>query len=255
MPSTTKGLPYPSSSDDPDIPADIQALAEAVDTELDGYAASDLITYNSASPTAPGTGDVWIDDSGTVPVGKVWNGSAWETFSGAASPTVNEGGSSGVTFSTLTNPDGDGKNYRLAVCNAGGSLVVTAPGTVQALLVGGGNNYAVTPAGNAGDVRMGTYLLPAATHTVTVGAAGVPGLPSSIGTVVITSAAGVAANGSNAQGGGGTAGNLNLGLSSSITGSALTYATAQSGAPVANRGDAGTAGNATDGVVIVRWVI
>lgn len=37
MPTTTKGLPYPSNSDNVDVPGDIQALAEAVDTELNAY--------------------------------------------------------------------------------------------------------------------------------------------------------------------------------------------------------------------------
>jgi hypothetical protein len=34
MPSTSIGFPYPSSSDDPDVPADIQALADALNTFL-----------------------------------------------------------------------------------------------------------------------------------------------------------------------------------------------------------------------------
>lgn len=34
MPTTTKGIPYPDSSDDPDVPADMQALAQAVDALL-----------------------------------------------------------------------------------------------------------------------------------------------------------------------------------------------------------------------------
>ena len=37
MPSTSKGLPYPSGTDVPDIVSDLQAIAEAVDTELDDY--------------------------------------------------------------------------------------------------------------------------------------------------------------------------------------------------------------------------
>jgi hypothetical protein len=37
MGTTTKGLPYPSQSDDPNVPGDIQALATAVDTELNDY--------------------------------------------------------------------------------------------------------------------------------------------------------------------------------------------------------------------------
>lgn len=34
---TAKGFPYPSDTDPVDVPGDIQALAEAVDTELDDY--------------------------------------------------------------------------------------------------------------------------------------------------------------------------------------------------------------------------
>lgn len=34
MPTTTNGLPYPSSTAPPNVPADIQALAEAVDTAV-----------------------------------------------------------------------------------------------------------------------------------------------------------------------------------------------------------------------------
>lgn len=41
MATTTKGLPYPTTSDEPTVTADIQALAEAVDTAL-GSAGSDL---------------------------------------------------------------------------------------------------------------------------------------------------------------------------------------------------------------------
>jgi len=40
MPTTTKGIPYPASSDDPDVPADMQALAEAIDNLLDSAGAS-----------------------------------------------------------------------------------------------------------------------------------------------------------------------------------------------------------------------
>jgi hypothetical protein len=46
MPSTSKGLPYPSGSDVPDIVSDFQAIAEAVDTELDNYSET---THNHGS--------------------------------------------------------------------------------------------------------------------------------------------------------------------------------------------------------------
>jgi hypothetical protein len=37
MPNTSKGLPYPQASDDPNVPADIQALAQQVDATLNNY--------------------------------------------------------------------------------------------------------------------------------------------------------------------------------------------------------------------------
>ena len=37
MPNTSKGFPYPVATDDPNIPADIQALAQAIDTHLNNY--------------------------------------------------------------------------------------------------------------------------------------------------------------------------------------------------------------------------
>lgn len=42
MPTTTRGYPYPSTSDDPDVPADMQALAEAIDTDVATRTASTL---------------------------------------------------------------------------------------------------------------------------------------------------------------------------------------------------------------------
>lgn len=44
MPTTGKGFPYPSSSDNPDIPGDFQALAEAIDNHFDDYATTDANT-------------------------------------------------------------------------------------------------------------------------------------------------------------------------------------------------------------------
>ena len=37
MPNTSKGFPYPVATDDPNIPADIQSLAQAIDTYLNNY--------------------------------------------------------------------------------------------------------------------------------------------------------------------------------------------------------------------------
>ncbi len=47
MPSTALGFPYPSSSDDPDVPADIQALADALNTFLNLPAAVSIAGVGS----------------------------------------------------------------------------------------------------------------------------------------------------------------------------------------------------------------
>lgn len=67
MPSTSIGFPFPSSSDDPDVPADIQALADALNTFLDlpagvnvGGVGSNIITSLTfaALPSSPLSGAV-----------------------------------------------------------------------------------------------------------------------------------------------------------------------------------------------------
>lgn len=94
----------------------------------------------------------------------------------ATPPVVDEASCTNVTFSTLTNPDGDGINYRLGVWNSSGNLVVTAGGTAQAVILDGGdsgqgisNNS--SPGGAGGDLRPVMALdLDAGTTAVTVGA-------------------------------------------------------------------------------------
>jgi hypothetical protein len=119
-----------------------------------------------------------MDTSGASPKGKVWNGSEWKAFSGASVAAFDEGASTGATFTTLTNPDGDGKNYRLAEFNAGsGSLVIAGAGYAQTLIVagGGGGNRGGgngSSGGGAGGVLETLVFLDAATHAVVVGAGG-----------------------------------------------------------------------------------
>lgn len=54
MPATSKGFPYPSGSDIPNVPSDIQGLATSIDTFLDNKAnlASPTFTGIPAAPTA-----------------------------------------------------------------------------------------------------------------------------------------------------------------------------------------------------------
>jgi len=118
-------------------------------------------------------------------------------FSGGSNaPVINEGSSTNVTFSTLTNPDGDGKNYRLANWNSTGNLVVTTAGVAQGLIVDGGASGAgvtndASAGGKGGDIRvLSRVALAAATITMTVGLGGigtsgasVPGGVSSLGSL------------------------------------------------------------------------
>jgi hypothetical protein len=67
MPTTTKGFPYPSSSDNPNIPADFQALAEAIDTELDSYSLTDAnTTYHLEGATNASGADLQLIGSDSV---------------------------------------------------------------------------------------------------------------------------------------------------------------------------------------------
>lgn len=84
MPSTSRGYPYPSGSDDVDIPGDIQALADAVNT--------DVGTLATTTPSAPVL-QTLADAAGDLAVG-----SAADTFGRLAlgtdnyALTVNTGG-------------------------------------------------------------------------------------------------------------------------------------------------------------------
>jgi hypothetical protein len=171
------------------------------------------------------------------------------------SPVVDEASSTGATFSTLTNPDGDGKNYRLASFTTAGThtLAATTGGIVQALAVSGGSaghNIGINVVGGPGDVREGTYHLPSGNVTVTVGAGGVgtngTGGASSIGTVVVCQGAAWGVNpydGSVA------------GWFSSITGSSQEYATVDGGNSVPGHGGSSGSGSGVAGVVYIRWEI
>jgi len=116
---------------------------------------------------------------------KVFDGAAWVNTGGAPTVTVDEGASSNATFSTLTNPFGNGKNYRLVKFLSSGSLVVEEEGYADLFVLsaggsgGGGYNSGSTSrgggGGGAGDIHDTTVsggasiFIPAGTHTITVG--------------------------------------------------------------------------------------
>lgn len=81
MPMTAKGVPYPQGSDLPNVPGDMQALAEWVDTALTGtdqqvltadplQATGTRFRFPRARTAAPtptgGLGDLWVPSSGPL---------------------------------------------------------------------------------------------------------------------------------------------------------------------------------------------
>lgn len=136
---------------------------------------------------------------------------------------IDEAATSGCAFTTLTNPDGDGKNYRLAsfTSTTGGSLVVTQSGLAQVLVIGGGGGAAWTQTGSgaaggggAGGVIQTELYVPSGTHAISVGTKGAnggsgsrayAGSGSAIGTL-ISVAGGGAGSGTSGAGSAGASG-------------------------------------------------
>jgi len=171
-------------------------------------------------------------------------------------PVVDEASSTNVTFSTLANPDGDGRSYRLAAMTANGSLVVAVTGIAQVLLVGGGGGAsAYTGLGAGGYIIGGIRTLPSGTLTSTIGAGGTINSDAAGGTTSLGTTL-VAPGGGNGPGGAGNG--TYLELTSTITGSSQKYA--GSGLATLNatttygsgaRQAGSYAGQA--GVIYVRW--
>jgi hypothetical protein len=61
MPTTSRGYPYPNPGDPADVPADIQALATALNTDVGGITPLIQAKIKTASVTANSTTEVVID--------------------------------------------------------------------------------------------------------------------------------------------------------------------------------------------------
>lgn len=160
---------------------------------------------------------------------------------------------SGGTESTLTNPDGDGKNYHLCGFTSNGTLTVSIGGWLRYTVVGSGAcGYAGTR-GDGGRVQKGWMYVAAGTYAVTVAAGatgGGNGKASAIGSLVI---AGICPVGpADGTGAGATTAGASTGITDDITGTAVEYARATGTST--NPGDGGNPGgsNTVKGVVYVR---
>lgn len=166
---------------------------------------------------------------------------------------VNEGSSTGASFSTLTNPNSDGINYRLATFTSAGSLVVSTAGYLEVLVVspGVGPNGADGVNGPGGRASYGIFYYSAATHTATIGALSSDGLgangisgASSLGPVV----SGITYRTRFGPGGG----EGSSGVTLNITGSNVVYCPA---ADPTKYGGGATTGNPGAGIIYARWQI
>ena len=61
MPTTTRGYPYPNPGDPANVPADMQALATAIDTDMTGATLLVQSKLKVANTTANSTTEVFID--------------------------------------------------------------------------------------------------------------------------------------------------------------------------------------------------
>jgi hypothetical protein len=282
------GIPYVEATDLVSAyPGTSLALATELDTQL---GSKPTRTVATTEPTSPVAGDLWFDSNDTPPTPYYYDGVAEEFV-----PFPSGAGDADFSDAATGTYTDDGIDYKYITYTASGTLTVTQEGMADLLVVGGGAGGAgsgsVISGGGAGGMRFGAFLLPVDTYTVTIGAGGGGGsfrsgngVASSLGNILKSGGGSEAvANDSNtnfsssANGGGGSGGGFRItdtgtslgggaggtvygsvatdGISSSITGGAVTYASARTttGAGAANTGQGGLGNNGGgSGVVIVR---
>jgi hypothetical protein len=124
MPTTSKGFPYPSSGDVPNVPSDIQSLASSVDTYLDNKS-------NLESPTFTGTPSAPTASAGT-------NTTQIATTEFVRSEVSNLVASAPATLDTLDELAaalGDDANFATTVTNSLSGKLNTSGGTISGSLV------------------------------------------------------------------------------------------------------------------------
>lgn len=124
MPTTSKGFPYPSGSDVPNVPSDIQSLATSIDTFLDNKAnlASPTFTGTPAAPTAnAGTNTTQIATTAFV------NTAITNLINGAPGALD--------TLDELAQALGDDSNFATTVTNSLSGKLNTSGGTISGNLV------------------------------------------------------------------------------------------------------------------------
>lgn len=173
MPTTTNhGLPYPEGSDPAVVPADMQDLAEAVDTELDdidlgqitGAGNGQLLIANSSGVITGRTvsGDITLSDAGVAQIGaskvvesKINNGAVTVNKIGTGAVNASKLGASAVETAKIKDAAVTGQKLNLNKDIATNGSLIGVPAS------GGWTAIAQT-----GSLPAGTYLV-IATVTVT----------------------------------------------------------------------------------------
>ena len=155
------GIPYPQASD---LVAAYPALGEDLAEKVD----EKLPRYQSAAPSTPSVGQVWIDSDDNL--GRVWTGSVWQLFSGA-------GNANFTNAATGTYTD-TGINYKYLTVNSTTNVIFDRAGFVDLLIVGGGGgghspfNVNGGGSGAGGHFYVTSFYVAAATYAATIGAGG-----------------------------------------------------------------------------------
>jgi len=189
MAVTPVGNPYVESSDlVANYPGASEALAERID--IVGVNPFANAAARDAAIPSPVQGQMCsLNDDNK---GYRYDGSEWILFSGA--------GPGNFTNTATGTFSSGGINYKWVQFLASGDLIVDQAGFADVLVIAGGaSGGAWGGGGGAGGVLSTNIYLPAATHTVTVGAGGAGGsggfngLPSQIGSYAITVGGGAGA--------------------------------------------------------------
>lgn len=150
-------------------------LSDAVDivnaTLTTGLSTKATYTYSSSAPSSPATGQIWMDTSSGSPIGKVWTGSAWATFSGASAAQF-----SNTVTGTYTS---GGKSYKYVTFTGTSTLTISKAGLAEVLVVGGGGGGGgmgregqAGGGGGGGGVIQQIMYFDAGSYTVQIGGGG-----------------------------------------------------------------------------------